>query len=211
MNKIVLDTETANTLEEPIMYDIGWAILDDNDNIIATRSFVVAEIFLDKELMSSAYFADKIPQYWKEIKLKIRKLAKLSTIIYAFRKDCKNFNITEVYAHNAFFDCTATNLTNRYITCSKHRYFLPYGVKFFDTLKMSKKAFCNDEMYQKFCDENNYKTKNGKNRFTAEILYRFMSGKNDFEEKHTGLEDVLIEAQILKECHRRGVYDGALW
>ena len=30
---------------------------------------------------------------------------------------------------------------------------------------------------------------------TAEIVWRYISGNNEFEESHTGLEDVLIEAE----------------
>ena len=64
---IVLDTETTNSLEDPIAYDIGFAVIDENGEVYAKFSFVVAEVFLDKELMANAYFADKIPQYWKDI------------------------------------------------------------------------------------------------------------------------------------------------
>ena len=68
MKVIVLDTETTNSLEEPICYDCGWAVIDlDTKETIKTESFAVAEILLDKELMSVAYFAEKIPQYWEEI------------------------------------------------------------------------------------------------------------------------------------------------
>ena len=64
---IVLDTETTNSLDDPIAYDIGWAVVDENGEVYETASYVVADVFLDKELMESAYFADKIPQYWEDI------------------------------------------------------------------------------------------------------------------------------------------------
>ena len=64
---IVIDTETANTLDDPFTYDIGFAVVDIEGNVYEKYSFVVADIFLDKELMKSAYFADKIPQYWEDI------------------------------------------------------------------------------------------------------------------------------------------------
>ena len=80
MNFIVLDTETTNSLEEPIAYDIGWAVIDEEGAILKTESYAVAEIFLDFDLMGYAYFAEKIPQYWEEIKNGNRKLARLSTI-----------------------------------------------------------------------------------------------------------------------------------
>ena len=46
---------------------------------------------------------------------------------------------------------------------------------------------------------------------TAEVLYRFLSGDNEFSEEHKGLDDVLIEKEILIECRRRGVTEGSLW
>jgi hypothetical protein len=76
---------------------------------------------------------------------------------------------------------------------------------------MAREALKNCEEYDTFCYENNYLTKRGCKRFTAEILYRFFSGNNDFEESHTGLEDVLIEKEILKECLKKGVASGRLW
>lgn len=66
MNVIVLDTETTNSLEEPIAYDIGWAVINlDTEETLKTESYAIAEIFLDKELMACAFFADKVPSYWK--------------------------------------------------------------------------------------------------------------------------------------------------
>ena len=210
-NVIVLDTETTNSLDDPICYDIGWAVINLEDGaIMKTESYAVAEIFLDKELMETAYFAEKIPSYWEEIKSGSRKLARLFTIRQTLTQDCEAYGVKEIYAHNARFDYLSCNLTQRWLTSSKYRYFFPYGVKICDTLKMARKAFA-DETYKNFCLENDYVTKNKQNRYTAEILYRFMTGNNDFEEVHKGLDDVLIEAQILLECRKRGVHNGALW
>ena len=69
----------------------------------------------------------------------------------------------------------------------------------------------NDEDYKNFCYENDYLTKKGQNRYTAEILYRFIKGQNDFEEVHKGLDDVMIEKEIFCECVKRGIENGKLW
>ena len=87
---IVVDTETTNSLDDPICYDVGFAVVDALGNVYERFSFVVAEVFLDEELMASAYFIDKIPQYWEEIKAGKRKLAKFSTIRFKFAEVCKN-------------------------------------------------------------------------------------------------------------------------
>ena len=51
--------------------------------------------------------------------------------------------------------------------------------------------------------ENGYLTKNGQVRKTAEIIYRYITKDNDFTESHTGLEDVMIEKEILAHCFRQ--------
>lgn len=212
MNAIVLDTETTNSLECPLMYDIGWAVIDlDTGELILTRSFAVAEIFLDKELMNTAYYREKLPTYWTEIKEGRRKLAKLSTIERILRTDCKMYEISEIYAHNARFDYLSTTTTQRYWTSSKYRYFFPYGITVCDTLKMARQAFKNDEEYKKFCIDNKYLTKNHQSKFTAEILYQFITKDLNFKEEHRGLDDVLIEKEILMECRKRGITNGQLW
>lgn len=212
MKVIVLDTETANILDDPLCYDIGWCVVDlETEEVIKTESFAVAEIFLDKELMTSAYFAEKIPGYWKEIKEKSRKLARLKTIKRALFDDVTAYDAWQIYAHNARFDYHSCTKTQRLSTSSKWRYFFPYGTEIHDTLKMARAAFRNDANYRKFCLDNGFVTKQNVNRYTAEVLYRYISGNTSFEEEHKGLADVLIEKEILLECRRRGVTEGKLF
>lgn len=198
---IVLDTETANSLEDPICYDIGWAVIDDEGNVLRSHSFVVADIFLNEpELMETAYFAEKIPQYQEDINNGSRQLRRLATIRKILREDCKEFNVQAIMAHNARFDYLSCNTSQRWLTSSKYRYFFPYGVEIWDTLKMARQTFGKMPEYKAFCIENGYVTARNQIRLTAEILYRFITGDNEFEEAHTGLEDVMIEKEIFKAC-----------
>ena len=208
---IMLDTETTNSLDDPICYDVGFAVVDKEGTIYETHSFVVAEVFLNEELMASAYFIEKVPQYWEDIKKGTRKLAKFNTIRKVLAETMKKYNTNIVIAHNARFDYRSTTKTQRYLTKSKYRYFLPYGTEVWDTLKMAREVLKNDVAYDNFCYDNNYVTKRGCKRFTAEILYRFFTGDNDFVESHTGLEDVTIEKVIFAECMARGAESGKLW
>ena len=200
----VLDTETANGLDEPLVYDIGWAIVDKQGNVYCQRSYVISDIFCEeRELMQSAYYAEKIPQYVEDIQNGKRKIISLAYANRIFKNDCKRFNCTTVCAHNARFDLRAVNTTQRYVTKSKYRYFFPYGFEIWDTMRMAQDVICPMPTYQRFCTENGYTLKNGTPRKTAEILYRFISHDNDFVESHTGLEDVLIEKEILAYCIRQ--------
>lgn len=209
---IVLDTETTNSIDDPIAYDIGFAVIGTKGEVYETHSYVVADVFLDKELMASAYFIDKMPQYWEDIKSGKRLLRRYKTIKYILSDVCKQYGIKKIVAHNARFDYRSSTLTQRFLTSSKYRYFFPYGVEIWDSLKMAREVFKNDDEYGQFCYDNNYLTKRGQRRYTAEILYRFLTGQNDFIESHTGLEDVLIEKEIFCECLKRNKnINGALW
>lgn len=219
--RLVIDTETCpiDTEETAVLpsnmfvYDCGWAVVDRYGNVYRTRSFVNADIFLyERELMNSAYYADKLPKYYEDIANGNRILAKFATIRKVLFEDIEEFGITEIYAHNMRFDYGTLNTTQRWVTKSASRYFFPYGMEICDTLKMSRQILGNMPTYRKFCEENGYLTKNNRLRFTAEILYRFISGFDEFEEEHTALSDVLIEKEILAYCFRQHKkMDRKLW
>ena len=198
---IVFDTETCNNMDNPLMYDLGFAVVDKNGNVYAHFSFIIYEVFFGmSELMKSAYYSDKLPKYYEDIKNGNRKIVTLFTAKKIFNEVCKEYNVRAIIAHNARFDYKSTNGTQRYITKSKYRFFLPYGIELWDTMKMAKDTIAKQKTYIRFCEENNYLTKNGKVRVTAEILYKYISGNNDFIESHTGLEDVMIEKEIFSKC-----------
>lgn len=197
---IVLDTETTNSLDDPIVYDVGFAVVDENGKVFEKHSYVVADVFLDCDLMSYAYFAEKIPQYWEDIKSGRRKLRRFSTIYFILRDVCEQYGVKKIFAHNARFDYLSLTTTQRYLTGSKYRFFLPWGVEVCDTLKMSREVLKNNADYRSFCEKNGFVFGNNQLRFTAEVIYRFLTGNVDFEESHTGLEDVLIEKEILRYC-----------
>lgn len=207
---IVLDTETCpmdNSVNQVsasnmLVYDIGWAVIDKKGHVYKTHSYIVSDIFFEKTLMNSAYYANKIPSYWKDIKNGSRFIKSLYHIRKSLLKDMEEYSVSEVYTHNAYFDLIALNQTQRWVTKSKYRYFFPYETIICDTLKMCKYVLKPQKTYQKFCAENNYITKNNQLRLTAEIVYRYISRDKDFIESHTALEDVMIEKEILAYCYR---------
>ena len=209
---MMIDTETTNSLEDPVVYDVGFQVFDLEGNTYESCSMINTEVFNDPSLMSTAYYADKIPRYmeqvltgksvmipWKSIKTVVK-----DSII---RNDCRI-----VCAHNARFDCKSLNLTQRYITTSKWRYFLPYGVEWWDTLRMAREVLKQDNNYRQFCLDNGYVTSRNVSKYTAEVIYRYISGENEFIESHTGLEDVKIEKEIFLYCLKQNPeIDGRLW
>lgn len=200
---MVYDTETAGTLEEPLVYDIGGAIVDKHGNIYETFSFIVSEIFMDRDLMSRAHFANKIPTYQEEILLGKRVVKNYLEIKRYIKALCDKYSVKAIMAHNAYFDYKATKNTNIYLTNGQYKYFLPYGVELWDTLSMARDTIGKQKSYIEWCNERGEVTSYGKPRLKAETLYRYISGNEDFDESHTGLEDVLIEKEIFAHCLRQ--------
>jgi len=197
---MMLDTETTNSLEDPICYDVGYRVFDLAGNVYEEASMVNADIFLDKDFMASAYYADKIPNYWRDIWEKKRELLAWRVIKARIWEAIERNGVKIVAAHNARFDYRSIHLTQRYITTSRWRYVLPWGCEWWDTLRMCREVFKDDENYRPWCEERGYITANNQPRMTAEVVYRYITGDEDFTESHTGLEDVKIEMEIFKYC-----------
>ena len=212
---LMLDTETANSfadetgkldLSNSLVYDIGWQVVDKKGRVYESASFVVRDIFFgEKQMMKSAYYAKKIPLYIEEIKAGKRKVANFYEVRKQMLDTMEKYGIKTVCAHNARFDLNALNITQRWLTKSAHRYFFPYGTEIWDTLKMASDTIGKQKSYISWCERNEYMTthKTPRPRLTAEILYRYISGNNEFDEAHTGLEDVEIETKILAHCFRQ--------
>ena len=201
---LTIDTETANTIEDPMMYDLGGAIHDRQGNVYETFSFVIYDVFCaDRALFDTAYYAQKRPMYEAQIAAGQRRIVSIFTARRHVADLCRKYNVKAIIAHNARFDYCSTNYTLRYVTKSASRYFLPYGVPMWDTLKMAQDTICQQPTYQRWCQRNGYCMKSGKPRATAEILYRYIKQDNEFIEDHTGLEDVLIEKEIFVRCMRQ--------
>lgn len=199
---LMIDTETANGGDnvdpsQCLCYDIGFAVIDRNGTIYESYSFVNADVLIPLgEAMSSAYYADKLSQYETDMYYNKRILATLKNIKRKVTEVVKKYSIKIAVAHNARFDDLATKATIRYVTKDECKYFLPYGVIWYDTLAMARDILYKKPSYISFCTNNNFLTANGKPQLKAETIYRFITGNISFTEKHTGLEDVQIEAEI---------------
>lgn len=202
---MIFDTETFNTLDDPLFYDIGGIIIDKQGNEYASFRFVNSDVYYGCSwLGNTAYYANKLPDYDAKIKSGEIQVKNTYQIKAYIERLCKEWNIKAVIAHNAYFDYKATATTQRYVTKSKYRYFLPYGIEIWDSLKMAKSTICKQKSYIQFCRENGYTYgKNQTVRATAEILYRYMTWDTGFIEEHTALDDSRIEAQIVARCFRQ--------
>ena len=75
---LILDCETATmpyannfegsvkqkiSIAKPLIYDLGWQIVDRNGNVYAKRNYLISEIFSVPTVFNTAYYKDKRPLY----------------------------------------------------------------------------------------------------------------------------------------------------
>ena len=178
-----------------LVYDVGWRNYDKQNNAYITRSFIVEEIFYgEKEKMASSYYAEKLPQYYKDIEDGKRIVKPFDEIVKIYRADLKKYNVKFISAHNAYFDYIALRTTAKWIN-AKYQYFFPKNIPLWDTMKMARDTICKNKTYT-------YLTASGRKSAKAEHLYKYISQNEEFKESHTGLEDTEIESEILLACLR---------
>lgn len=212
---IMLDTETANTIvcedgklemNFVLPYDLGFAVIDTKGNIYEEHSYVNEDIFCDEyTLMQSAYYADKIPDYIRDLANGKRQLKNTYEIRKILCDLIKKYDCKFISAHNARFDYRACNNIQRWTTKSKYRYFFPKDIEIWDTLKMSRDVLLKMPTYIEFCEKNGFMTKHKtpQPQLTAEVIYRYITNDVNFIEEHKGLEDVEIEIEIFKYLMRQ--------
>lgn len=215
MRKLIFDVETCETprlgngqldVKNGQVYDLGGMVIDDDGADYQRISLINKDVFFGmKESMKNAYYAEKIPDYMRSIWAKEKEVVNTWEMWKIINQIIKENDIHEIIGHNVWFDINTLNATMRYHTQSRKRFFFPYGIEVVDTMKLARETFVKDDEYIQYCMQNGYMTnfKKPTPRVTAEILYRFLSGNNDFCESHTGLADVDIERKIYAECIKR--------
>jgi len=203
-NLLILDTETAGDISFPLPYDLGYKIINRKGEVMVTRSFCIYEIYAEqKEMMKTAYYADKLPQYEEELKRGDRKLVKLFTARKTILEDMEKYKINRVYAYNMNFDKRALNNDQKFTTNNRYKYFFPYGTEFRCIWHMACQVLLARPSYIRFALANGYVSSKGNILTNAECCYRYITKNTDFIEAHKGIDDVNIEAEILLACFKQ--------
>lgn len=226
---LVLDTEGLglNDKKNKIYgrqrsYDIGYVIIDKKGRIQKMYNALTQEIFGNPELMSTAYFADKIPLYDYMLDNKEIKIKMFQDIIKQLKRDLKKFKIKGIFAFNVDYDINALVETAQFALPKDQRPKLKYEltsngkhkplfekflqslldtkVEFYDIWTMSCMTLCQQKTFL----ANAKYTPNGNIITNAEKIYQYITDTEDFIEDHTALSDAIIESEILARIFANG-------
>lgn len=208
---MILDTETVvydPTIKEVkgtnmLVYELGYAIVDRYDHIYETGSYIVKDIFYDeKERMKSCYFADKRSTYIQDIEKGLHTVIDWKNLVFLLEERLSYWNVRAICAYNAIFDYGAICRTNNFVN---GKYWEPPLLKKYpvwDIMKMVEDVLYERPTYQIFCFDNGKLTAHTPPRAQkkAETIKQYLENDPTYEEIHTGLEDALIESEILAKC-----------
>ena len=127
---MILDCETATlpcasnfpaesrkdiAIAKPLIYDLGWQIIDRNGNVYEKKNFLIAEIFSVPSVFNTAYYAEKRPIYLEMLRNGEIVLTDWNTAISEL---VESMNVCyAVGAYNSMFDFKkAIPFTEEYIT-----------------------------------------------------------------------------------------------
>lgn len=211
-NILVFDTETIG-LQKPFCYDLGYVIIDPNADgkILLKREFVIEQIWNNRPLFETAYFATKRPIYTSRLKGRKAELMKWGFAMSRLIHDIKSFNVKSAYAFNSPFDDKVIDFNADYFHTrngfdTTETYDIRgYAIKFL--ADGDYKKYCKDHREVKSADgTEKFFTENGNYASTAESFYCYLHGADgiNLNEEHTALTDSEWEAEILLECLKRG-------
>lgn len=203
MHYMVFDTETVS-LEKPFCYNVGYIIADsDNGEIVCKREFVIEQIWSNAELFTTAYYANKRDIYVGRMRGRKVLLEKWGYVTQQMIRDIKAFEVAAAYAYNSPFDEKVFAFC-----CEWFKTINPFDlIPIYDIRAYVHKVIAFDNTFQWWADERKAFTEAGNYSTTAETIYRYISGQEEFDEEHTALADSEIENEILRYC----IANGAEW
>jgi hypothetical protein len=89
-------------ITKPLIYDLGWKIVDRNGNVYNRMNFLISEIFSVPSIFDTAYYADKRPIYLDKLSKGEIVLTDWQTAMTAFTEDLAV--VEAVGAYNSMFD-----------------------------------------------------------------------------------------------------------
>lgn len=192
MKIIVFDTETVD-VEHAFCYNVGYCIIDtESKEILLKRDYVVEQVWENKMLFSTSYYAEKKSLYVSALRGRRASIKHWGHIQQRMIKDIESYGVEYAYAFNSPFDVRVFDFNSEWFKSSNA---LDY-VQTIDIRGLINQLLFSEE-YQAFCEENNLFTESGNYSGNAESLTRFIRQDKEFVEEHTALSDSLIEAEII--------------
>ena len=114
-NKISGKEKQIISIAKPLIYDLGWKLIDRKGNVYSRKNYLITEVFSVPQVFDTAYYKDKRPIYFEKLAKGEIELVNWETAVTDLEKDLQFIDSTGAY--NSMFDFKkAINFTESYIT-----------------------------------------------------------------------------------------------
>lgn len=201
---ITLDTESTGLGRRALAFDVGYTIATRKD-LILSRQFLIREILTDPRVMLGAMNngdwrdmmgAKLFNAYIPALDASEFRLASWQEFTRTLRDDMATHSVDVFAAYNLPFDMRALAQTQAHILGAGK--VLDYRPDLLCLWNFSASTVCQRPTYHKAAQQFGWISDAGNVRTNAEKVYAYLTGNFDFIEKHTALDDALIETEILQ-------------
>lgn len=194
---LVLDTETTGGLGNPLAYDVGGVVVDASGYVWERFHWATLEIIGNPRLMATAFYGEKMPLYWEEVSAGNIQPLHFADILRRLTGLVDFHNIQAVAAYNAAFDLRSMSGTTEWLFGDGNTRWLNRDIPTWDIWAGACTSVLNTAKFCRWAAANGEVSDKGNPRTSAEVCFRYITGKTDFMEEHTGGRDAEIEAAIL--------------
>lgn len=194
---LVLDTETTGGLGKPLAYDVGGVVVDASGYVWERFHWGVLEILGNPSKMATAFYSEKMPMYWEEVAAGNIVPLHFADILRRLTGLVDFHHITAVAAYNAAFDLRSMSNTSEFMFGDGNSRWLNRDTPTWDIWAGACTSVLDTAKFCRWACTNGQVSDKGNPKTSAEVCFRYITGKTDFTEEHTGGRDAEIEAAIL--------------
>jgi hypothetical protein len=199
---LLVDTEFI-TLNKPFVYDLSYLIarkVGDKYATLKSVGNVVKQVYQNKMMFETAYYAEKRKLYTSALRGKTYKQNYMGNILRQLKKDIKEYNVSMVLGYNVNADLRSIGFTSEYLKLDN-----PFtDTKVIDLMPIVVNTICDTNEYKTFAKENNLITEKGYYKMSVESVMKYINNNIEFSEKHLGKSDNENEIDLLNYAIEKG-------
>ena len=199
---LLVDTEFI-TLNKPFVYDLSYLIakkIGDKYTTLKSVGNVVKQVYQNKMMFETAYYAEKRKLYTSALKGKTYKQNYMGNILRQLKKDIENYKVDIVLGYNVNADIRSIGFTSDYLKLDNPL----NNTKVIDLMPIVVNTICDTQEYKTFAKENNLITEKGYYKMSVESVMKYITKQVEFVEKHLGKSDNENEIDLLNYAIGKG-------
>lgn len=204
---IGLDVETYNGFQYPIIYDLGYCILNTRTLKIEKRvSVLIKETYQLDAFSDSVYYSAKDERYERLIENEEIDFMTYEEALQGLREDMETYNLMGIYAYNYTHEKKSFKATTALLLPTMMEWV--EGIQWFDAMDFIGEL-TRSTPYRKWAEANR-KITNSRVYISTKLedVYQYIFNDLEFIENHTGYDDAYRMLQLMYQV---GIEYGLSW